>query len=308
MKRLLITGASGLLGLNMALEAAEDFEVFGVAHGNSISSPDFTVRATDLLEPEAVERTFDWARPDWVVHCAALANLDVCEANPDLAVDMNAVLPGRMAAEAAKRDVRFMHISTDAVFDGVKGEYTEDDAVNPLSTYARTKLAGEKAVAQANPLAIISRVVFYGWSLSGQRSLGEFFFNDLSRGKRVNGFADVYFSPLLVNDLANILLEMMGSGLQGLFHVFSADAISKYDFGVAIARRFGFDESLIARVSSSAGGLMAARSPNLSMRSGKLTAALGRSLPMVSAGLDRFKELYLQGYPQKLRSLMEAVH
>ena len=95
-----------------------------------------------------------------------------------------------------------MHVSTDAVFDGQAAATTEQDTPNPLSIYARTKLDGERGVAEANPDAIIARVNLYGWSLSGRRSLAEFFFNNLSAGKRVKGFTDVYFCPLLANDLA----------------------------------------------------------------------------------------------------------
>jgi dTDP-4-dehydrorhamnose reductase len=307
MKKILVTGASGLLGLNIAVEVAKDFDVYGVAHHNPIQSPDLTILSTDLLTPGTIKQIFNQTQPDWVIHCAALTDLDACAINPKLAKELNANLPGHMAEETAKRGARFVHISTDAVFDGKKGSYVEKNTTNPLSIYARTKLAGEQAVAAADPESIVARVNFYGWSLSGQRSLGEFFFNNLREGNRVNGFADVFFSPLLANDLAQIVLHMLEAKLSGLYHIFSSDAISKYDFGVAIAERFGLDTNLISPISVEESGLIVARSPNLSMRTDKLTKALGDPPPSIASGLDHFFELFEQKYPQKLTSLLDPI-
>jgi dTDP-4-dehydrorhamnose reductase len=96
---------------------------------------------------------------------------------------------------------------------------------------------------------------------------------------------------------------MLAGGLRGLYHVFSPECLSKYDFGVQIARKFGLDPGLIAPQSVLAASLTAKRSPNLTLRVDKLTQALGESPPTVSTGLERFYELYQQGYPQGVRAL-----
>lgn len=301
--RVLITGASGLLGLNLALELATEHTVYGVVHNNRIVTEDFEVIQADLLSPEEPARVFERARPDWVIHCAALADLEACEANPQLAQRLNADLPARIAAEAQRRGARLVHISTDAVFDGLRGGYTEEEEPNPPNAYARSKLAGERAVAQANPKTVVARVNIFGWSLSGSRSLAEFFFNNLSAGKSVPGFTDVFFCPLLVNHLAAILVSIFRAELSGLYHLVASGCLSKYEFGVAIARRFGLDGELINPVSVEEVGLTAPRSPNMTLRIEKLSAALGESLPDVASGLDRFHQLYQQGYPQQLQEM-----
>jgi dTDP-4-dehydrorhamnose reductase len=299
--RILITGASGLLGLNLALEAARSgHQVFGVVNRHGLATGAFQVISADLLAPRTLERLLEEARPDWVIHCAALAVVDACEADPGLARQLNSELPGKLASLVARGGARLVHVSTDAVFDGLRGDYTETDAPNPLSIYAQTKLAGERSVAEANPEAIIARVNLYGWSLSGKRSLAEFFFYRLQEKEPVKGFTDVFFCPLLANDLAHILLKMLEAGLGGLYHVVSSQGASKYDFGVALARRFGLDETLITPVSVEQGGLKAARSPRLTLLSDKLALALGEVLPALSPGLERFYTLYQQGYPQRL--------
>ena len=207
--QLLVTGASGLLGINLALDAAQEHTVFGVVNQHVINSNDFKILQFDLLAPNSIQDVLDQAQPEWIIHCAAMANLDVCEKSPLLAQRVNAELPGVIASAAAENGIRFLHISTDAVFDGVRGNYSETDKTNPLSVYAKTKLQGERAVADANKDALIARVNFYGFSLSGTRSLAEFFLNNLLAGDTMRGFMDVYFCPLLVNDLVEILLKIL---------------------------------------------------------------------------------------------------
>lgn len=305
MSRILVTGASGLLGLNLALEAAENHEVYGTVKDHPIDPPSFSVLRTDLLAPGAIERLLERTQPDWVINCAALALVDICEKRPALAAKMNTEFPGNLASHVARGGARLLHLSTDAVFDGQKGEYTEENLPNPLSVYGRTKLAGERAVAQANPHALIARVNLFGWSLSGKRSLAEFFYYNLLAGRPVMGFTDVYFCPLLVNDLAQVFIRMLAAGLSGLYHVFSPTCTSKHDFGLAIANRFGFDEGLIEPVEVERSGLQVARSPRLTMRIDRLVDDLHGPLPTWREGIERLYKQERAGYPQFLRSLAQ---
>jgi dTDP-4-dehydrorhamnose reductase len=303
MARILITGASGLLGLNLALQTSHQHEVVGVVYRNHLVGAPFEQMSADLGSPEEVLRVLAFSRPDWIIHCAAMANLEECEKTPTRAARMNAWLTGFLAEQAGFLGARFLHISTDAVFDGERGNYREEDAPNPLSTYARTKLEGEQAALGGNPQALVARVNFYGWSLRGQRSLAEFFYNALSAGQVVRGFTDIFFCPLQVNDLADLLLAMLESGLSGLYHTVSSESISKYAFGVAIAERFGLDAGLISPTSWRDGGLTARRSPNLTLNTEKLAAALGQLTPGINPGIERFYQQHQAGYPQQIQQL-----
>jgi len=204
--KILVTGASGLLGLNLSLQMHESHTIIGVDRQKLANMP-FDLIKADLLDADALPRILDESKPDAVIHCAANALVDACEQTPDATHTLNAVLPGKLASACFERDIHLLHISTDAVFDGTKeGIYTEEDEPNPLGVYAQTKLDGEIAVLAANPNAAIARVNFFGWSLSGTRSLAEFFVNNLRAGKNVNGFDDVYFCPMFVGDLADTLV------------------------------------------------------------------------------------------------------
>ena len=309
-QRILVTGASGLLGINLALEASrensEDRRVYGLVNDNQLYTNRFTVVQGDLLAPGTAERLLDEIHPDWVIHCAALANLDACETDPARAKQLNSEVPRKLAQIVARSGARLLHVSTDAVFDGKRGDYTEGDQPHPVGVYSQTKLAGEQAVLEAAPQAIVARVNLFGYSVTGKRSLGEFFLYNLQTGRPVLGFTDVFFCPLLANDLAGIFLHMLEAGLSGLYHVVSSECLSKYEFGLRIARRFDLDEKLIQPTSVSQAELRAARAPNLSLRTEKLTQALGRTTPTVKAGVERFYQLYQEGYPGFIRELGNA--
>lgn len=306
MTRILVTGASGLLGLNFALRYHADHQVSGVVHRNPLHNPPFRQIVADLSDVETLQAVLDQTEPEVVLHCAALANIDECERDPQRAFQVNVALPAGLARLAARDGFRLVHLSTDAVFDGQRGDYTEEDLPNPLSVYARTKWQSEQQVLEVCPQALVARVNFYGWSLSGQRSLGEFFYYNLKQGRAVKGFTDVIFCPLEATQLADLLLRLVEKGAAGLYHVVSSECQSKYAFGVSIARRFGLDENLIEPVSVMEGGLVARRSPNLRLRTDKLAAALGEPPPGQAAALDRFYQLFMAGYPQQIRSLADG--
>lgn len=304
MTHFLVTGVSGLLGLNFALAVdGKKHQVTGVANTTPMLWATFKNVQAELTQPAVVEELIETHKPDVFLHCAAMANVDACEANPELAQQVNAELPGIIGAACNKHGIRLVHISTDAVFNGSTGNYTEDDIPNPLSVYASTKLAGENAVVSAYPEALVARVNFYGWSAAGNRSLAENFVNNLAAGKEMMGFTDVEFCPMNILDLSGLLVETAELDLHGIHHMVGAEAMSKYEFGRRIAEKFGFDASLIKPVSVKDSGLKAARSPRLTLSTNKIKAALGHDLPGFAEGLQKFYDQYRRGYHLYIKSL-----
>jgi dTDP-4-dehydrorhamnose reductase len=277
--------------------------VIGIVNQHSLRGQPFEVSKQDLLADGAVAHILDESKAEWVIHCAAQANVDLSESDPDLTMRLNGLLPGVLAKETARRGLRLVHISTDAVFDGQRGNYTEADTPNPLSVYARSKLEAEERVLSADPNAVVARVNLFGWSLNGRRSLGEFFVGNLAAGRAVKGFTDVLFCPVLVNDLNWVLLQILEQELSGLYHAVSRTSTTKYAFGVAVARRFGLPDHLIEPASVEQAGLAARRSPRLTLDTMKLAMALGTPLPDWQAGLERFYALWKEGYAEKLQTM-----
>ncbi len=301
--RILVTGASGLLGLNFSMQTASEHTVLAVVNRHGLNASAFDTYSVDLLTKDAIPQLIDQTEPDWILHCAAIASIDHSDDQGELSQKLNAEVPGIFSLEAKKRNIRLLHISTDAVFDGISGNHSEQDPTNPLSIYAQTKLAGERAVTDANSDALIARVVFYGWSLFGNRSLSEFFINNLMKGNQVKGFTNLQFSPLQVNDLSEILLEMMNKNLSGIYHAVSSESLSKYEFGVRLAEKFGLDAGLISPVENTREN----RSPNLTLNTDKLTKDLGHSMPTIQTGIERLFEQFNTSYLDKIERMQVLV-
>jgi dTDP-4-dehydrorhamnose reductase len=260
----------------------------------------------DLLDHESVQALVNHLRPIAMIHCAAASNVDWCEDHPDQASQINADAAGWLAQLAADASAQFIYISTDSVFDGERGQYSETDQPNPINAYARSKWMGEQAVLSRHSASAIVRTTIYGWNTQPKQSLPEWMYAQLQRGVKVPGFVDVFFNPLLVNDLAEILLEMLERKSTGIFHVCATETLSKFEFGQRVANVFGFDPGGIVPATLDDAKLIARRPRNPSLRTSKIEAALGRAMPSIDAGLQRFREIWDRGEVQAWKSYVEG--
>lgn len=298
----LVTGASGLLGANLVLALREAGAVVtGVSHCHALAIAGVPDRVCDLSRPLAVEDLMCSVRPRWIVNAAAITDVDWCEAHPDESRRVNTDLPRALAARARAGEMGLVHISTDSVFDGTRGDYDETDAPAPLNAYARSKLDAEDAVREAYPSALVVRTNFYGWNAQPKRSLGEWVLAKLEAGGTVPGFEDVIFSPLLVNDLVGLLQSMMAAGLTGLYHAGASETCTKLDFARRVAAAFGFEASAVRPSRIADAALRAVRPRNTSLNTARLAHALGRPLPSIADGIRRFRALRDAGFAERLK-------
>ncbi len=303
MAKVLITGASGLLGANLVLDAAQGHQVVAVYHRHPIDLAGVEALRADLSRPGVAQRLISAADPDWVVHCAAATNVDACERDPETAFRLNRDMAAYVAEAAWDARARLIHVSTDAVFDGERGGYVEEDDANPATVYGRSKLAGEQAVLQAHPEAAVVRTNIFGWNAQPKRGLAEWFLANLEAGQSCTGFTDVRISPILVNDLGDLMFEMLRRGVGGVFHAGGGECLSKYEMGVRLAKAFGLNPELIRPGSVAQADLVAPRGRRLCLDSGKLAVILGVELPAFEDGLRRFRLQREEGYRERLRAL-----
>ena len=304
MAKILVTGASGLLGSNLVLEAVQHHDVIAVSHTHPVCLEGAETVLADLSLPENANRIICQYAPDWVIHCAAYTNVDQCEKNPDIAFRLNRDM-SRWVAQATKTcGGRLVYISTDAVFDGSKSGYGEEDIPQPNNIYSQSKLDGERVATEEDPDVMIVRTNFYGWNAGEKKSLAEWFLEHLEEGRICRGFTDVFVKLLLVNDLVDLLLQMMERKCEGIYHVLGNDCTSKYGFGIQLAQVFKLDERLIQPANLDQIGLLAPRARNLCLDTSKVSNVLGREMPSVETGLCRFYELKQRGYPKSLKSLI----
>jgi dTDP-4-dehydrorhamnose reductase len=246
MRRILVTGASGQLGGYLLRELRTRGETV-VAWSGSRSGDLFGVplRPVELTDAAAVTDAFREARPDVVIHAAALARVSDCYRDPDRAHRVNAEGTATLASLAAAAGARLVLVSTDLVFDGERGNYREEDAPTPTSAYGRSKVAAEQA-ALAYPGHAVARVsLLFGPSLVGRPSFFDEQTSALREGRPVTLFRDEWRTPLQLNTAARALVELAFSDYSGLLHVGGPERLSRLEMGQRLAEALGVDGSSI---------------------------------------------------------------
>lgn len=248
--RILLTGASGLLGAAAARLAAErGHEVAGVVGRWRGTVPGVRTQvALDLATPAAIVALVRETRPQAVVNCAAVAEPAACDAAPDISQRVNVELPAALAAVTRELGARFVHVSTEQVFDGATPPYSINSPVSPLHLYGRQKVEAERRVRAADPGAALVRApLMFGNSLGGRRSVHEKFLEAWAAGKTMSLFTDEIRAVCSAESTAEVLLELASRvDLAGVFHWSGAEPVSRYEMGRAICAHFGFPASWIA--------------------------------------------------------------
>lgn len=285
---ILVTGASGLLGsyLVRALEPMRDAVTF--AGLTRVPAGDDRWVTCDLTDARQVEGLIAARRPRLVVHAAALTNVDLCETDPGLAEAVNRDAAACVARLTSEAGGRFVFISTDSVFDGLRGNYAETDEPAPVNGYARSKLEGEREVAAAAANHLVLRTNFFGRSDRGS-GLADWLLRELGAGRPVVGFGDVIFSPLHAATLAELTLELARSDLRGTLHLGASDAVSKLEFARLVAQAYGLDTGLVRAGRLADAALDAPRPLDTSLDTRAAAARLGRPLPAVAMGVARMR-------------------
>jgi len=301
---ILVTGASGLLGANFVLSAlARSKWVVATSYKNRVISSEFEWFSSDLTNRHAMESVIRTIHPAWIVHCAALTNVDWCQDHPQQTKHINVDVPRYLAAAARNVGSNFVYISTDSVFNGQIGNYDEQDMPDPINVYGTSKLLGENAVTQELDKALIIRTNFYGWNAHDKSSLAEWILTRLKSGTEVPGFFDVTFAPVSATDLSNMIIDLIELKQTGVYHISSSECCNKYQFAQMTARVFGYDDQLIYPISVSEVGLKAPRPMNTALRSDKVAAVLPRPMPNIQQGLSLLKRLSETDYIHRLKAL-----
>jgi dTDP-4-dehydrorhamnose reductase len=238
-RRLLVTGASGLLGGRLAEILARSHDVIALRHHAPVPSGLEAVDG-DLLDDRAVDRAFESARPDAVLHSAAIADPDRCERERDLARRINVEASAGVALRCRRWGLRLATLSTDLVFDGERALSPEDAPPRPILYYGRTKLEAEDAVLAASPDAVILRVALViGRGYGPRTTATEAVAAALTAGRRPRLFHDQYRTPIDPDSVADAVARTFERPVTGRFHLGGAERISRYELGQRVARVLG---------------------------------------------------------------------
>lgn len=299
--RILITGGSGLLGLNWAAALREGNEVLLGIHNRAASLAGTRAISLTLARPAELERELADAKPDLIVHAAGLSSVDGCERQPDLAFAVNAGLAGVVAAAAQAQGIALVHISTDHVFSGERALYTEADTPQPLNAYARSKLEGERRVAAACPGALIVRTNFFGWGPGGRLSISDWILDGLRARAPLTMFSDVHFTPILASRLATRVQALVEAGASGVLHVAGEERVSKHAFALRLAAAFGLPADTIREGRFADAQLAAPRPRDMSLSCERARSLLGHGAGGLDEHLAELREQERSGLAAELK-------
>lgn len=291
--KILITGANGLLGQHLIKQLLDKHIIIATSKGESrlpfSENHNYSYHELDVTDGPNVNLFIHRIHPDVIIHAAAMTQVDECELNKVECWNVN-VTATRFLLDAAKEiNCRFIYISTDFVFDGLHGPYTEDAQPNPVNYYGSSKWGAEKAVEESGlPWTIIRTVLVTGNPLNGTRyNIVTWVKEKLENGERVRMVDDQYRTPTFIDDLVQGVLLVLEKNATGIFHISGKDSLTPYAIAIETARLLQLDESLIHKAVSSDFPEAPMRPPSTNFNIGKAERELGYQPHSFMEGLKK---------------------
>ena len=292
MKKVLITGSNGLLGQKLIYQLIgyPDYMVFATSRGENrtLIKKRYEYIPLDITDKKEIQETFDYVQPDIVINSAAMTNVDACEDDKEGCWKLNVDAVQYLASACEKYNSHLIHVSTDFIFDGASGPYSEDSEPNPLSYYGESKLAAEKIVKNSSCKWSIARTVLvYGVVDNMSRSnIVLWAKGALESGKELTVVDDQYRTPTLAEDLAHGCILIAQKGAEGIYNISGEDYMCIIDLVKKVARYYQLDESLVKPISSSSLNQKAARPPKTHLLLDKAKKDLGYKPSSFEEGLS----------------------
>ena len=261
----------------------------------------YRAASMDIRNKGDVEKVFFEISPKIVINTAAVSDFNQCENDGELSWEVNFNGTKNIMAASEKIGARLIHISTDLVFDGLKGNYTEEDIPTPLSNYGKSKLAADNYILSNNSnYCVLRPSLIYGWSLNTSRSFIEKIIQGIQNQKIYYGFVDECRNPIYVANLCEIILKVgKNLSLNGLYHVCGPKSVSRYDFALKTCDVFGMDKSLVIPSTADDYVFSSLRPKDCSMKNTKIESALQEKILGIDDGLNEMKQFPKNGGGQK---------
>jgi dTDP-4-dehydrorhamnose reductase len=287
--RCLIFGGSGLVGSEVARLMTREAQVHYTYYRNNLSINDTTGHQLAITDFPKVSSLIAEVRPDIIFHAASNPSVDWHEGNVQEAYETNVVAAKNIAEASAKTGAKLVYVSTAAVFPPGKKQYTEDDLPAPINYYGVTKLGAELAVTRNKNHVIARTDQIYGWSGgSSKKSFVENVLGKLRNCQSAEVCGDWYNCPTYSRDLAAVLVRLsLGQGT-GIYHAVGSSYINRYEWGLRIAKIFGYEPLLVKSILSQSLGLPARRS-NANLSNLKVQNELNMKMKTVDEGINAMK-------------------
>ena len=274
----LITGANSLVAPYLIDELQNIYQVITTSKTNNKICCDLTNR-------DDVRNLIEDTNPDIIIHAAGLTDVELCEQKPDLAFLVNAMSVFNLVTSISKSS-RFIYISTDQVYAGTHS-LNHEDCVSPVNSYGRTKLGGE-LVALSHKNVCILRTNFFGKSRTlNKKTITDFFIDAFENQRKINLYSDLYFSPLHLSTLAEIVAKISISDQTGIYNIGSRDGFSKAVFARKIAHFLDLNDNNATNISSDEISGRTIRPKDLRMDVGKFEKAFKITMPTLEEELEK---------------------
>ncbi|RPI15298.1 MAG: dTDP-4-dehydrorhamnose reductase [Ignavibacteriae bacterium] len=293
LKRILLTGANGLLGQKTAEIFAKesDHELFLTDLAERAEEPrKFKYFPLDITNKEAVKEKVKELNPDIIINAAAYTNVDGCETERELSWRVNVDAVKNFIIASRYNSTKVIHVSTDYIFDGKTGNYDEQSRPSPKSFYGKEKLASENALISSGiEHAIIRTMIIYGNGKNVKRNFALWLIDMLGKNHTVTIVDDQYGQPTMVDDLGLALLRIVERNKKGIYHVSGSEYLNRYEFAIRLAEIFDFDKELIIPIKTTDLQQAADRPMNSSFITLKAETELGLKALNVTDGLYMLK-------------------
>ena len=294
---IMVTGSCGLLGKSLTQAILKKNKTAIALFNNNFfdfKSKLCVYEKIDLNNVKKLNKLVEKFKPQTIIHCAGLTNVDKCEEFNEKANFLHVEISKHLAILSKNIGAQFILISTDHLFDGKSSNYNEISKTKPLNIYAKTKLEGEKKSLEVNSNILILRTNFFG--TKWRQSFTDFLWYSLSNKKKIYGFIDCFFTPISIPIMCNLILELIEKESTGIFNLCGSERLSKFCFAEKFANFFNFDKSLITPIEMKKMKLIAKRPNDMSLSTEKIEKYLGKEMPNIEQSFKSIKNDYLYNY------------
>ena len=286
--KILVLGGSGLIG-NFFIHNSINHEIITTFNKTKINASNAISKKINLPE--------DWAKlqdlileekPDVVLNSMAFSNIDFCEINKEEVYALHVKITEKITALCSKINSKIVFLSTDYVFDGKKGNYTENDKTNPINYYGHTKDLAEKIILKNENNLVLRTAMVYG-SSSKVRFL-RYVIENLKKDQEINTYDDIFNSATLLDDLTNGISKAIEFDASGIYHIVGSSCVSRFDFAKTVAKVFNFNENLVKPVSILSAKLKAKRPINPCLNNSKASKTFGIKFSSINEGIKQIYE------------------
>lgn len=284
--KILVLGGSGLIGGSLLQNGAKSFNMISTYNKNKIKTTN--VKSIHISLPTEINSLNEFIKkeiPNVVINTMAYSNVDFCELHQKETYQLHVEMTEKLFDICSEINSKLILISTDYVFDGKKGFYSEENESNPINYYGYTKALSEKIVLKNPQNAVLRTASVYGWN--PQVRFLNFVLNNLKKGNEIFVYDNIIFSPTLIDELVESILKVASTNAHGIFHTVGSSCISKFNFAEIIAKKFGLLDRLVRPIETKEKQPIAKRPFNTCLDNSKAKKILNINFSTVEEGLNK---------------------